>query len=169
MTFILRDERPDDLPAMRAIVTDAFATVIQSRGTEAALLDDLRRTGGLALSLVAIEAGEVIGQIAFSPLTVADGAAGWFGGGPLAVRPDRQRRGVGGALVRAGLERLRAAGGRGCVLVGDPAYYGRFGFASGLGPTLTGVPDEVVLTLAFAGDAPKGPVRFHPAFEAATR
>lgn len=169
MAFFIRDERPGDLPAIRAVVADAFATMPHSRGTEVALLDDLRRAGALTLSLVAIEDGAVVGQIAFSPLTVPGGAAGWFGGGPLAVRPDRQRRGVGTALVREALGRLRAAGGHGCVLVGDPAYYRRFGFASGLGPTLPGVPDEVVLTLAFAGAAPKGPVRFHPAFDAATR
>lgn len=164
MTFFLRDERPDDLPAIRRLVAAAFADMPYSRQTEVAVLDGLRAAGALTVSLVAVEDGEPIGQLAFSPVGFPGGDAGWFGGGPLSVRPDRQRRGVGSALMREGLARLRALGGRGCVLVGEPAYYRRFGFTAEGAPDLPGVSPEFVLALALAGRVPAGSVRFHPAF-----
>lgn len=97
---------------------------------------------------------------------IADGAAGWYGVGPLSVAPGRQRRGIGARLVQAGLERLRTLGAQGCALVGDPAYYGRFGFANDPALVLEGVPPEYFMTLRL-GDAPaRGKVVFHAAFAA---
>lgn len=160
--MIIRNERSADHAAIRRIVTEAFATVPYSRQTEAAIVDALRAAGDMTLSLVA-EDGDPVGHVVFSPAIVGDGRAeGWYGVGPLAVRPDRQGRGIGTALVRAGLDRLKAAAG--CVLVGDPAFYGRFGFRTDPGLTLPGVPPEVLLALPLAGKFPAGTVRFHPAF-----
>lgn len=91
---------------------------------------------------------------------------GWYGGGPLSVRPDLQRRGIGTALVRAAFERLRELGARGCVAVGDPGYYRRFGFSGAPSLVLPGVPQENVLVLTVEGETPAGAVAFHEAFEA---
>lgn len=170
--MIIRNEQPDDFPALRHLITDAFRVVPVSRGTEAAILDALRAAG--ALSLVAAEASIagkelVLGHVAFSPVTITGGDGpvdGWYGVGPLAVRPDRQRRGIGQALMRAGLARIKALGGRGCVLAGDPAYYGRLGFAVRPGLCLPDVPAEVFLALPLDGGVPAGTVTFHPAFAA---
>lgn len=172
--MIIRNEQPDDFPALRHLITDAFRVVPFSRGTEAAILDALRAAGALTLSLVATEASiagkkVVLGHVAFSPVTIGgrDGPVdGWYGVGPLAVRPDRQRGGIGQALMRAGLARIRALGGRGCVLAGDPAYYGRLGFAARPGLCLPDVPAEVFLALPLDGVVPAGTVTFHPAFAA---
>ncbi|WP_237573629.1 GNAT family N-acetyltransferase [Mycolicibacterium lacusdiani] len=171
MTSInVRDERETDVDAIRAITELAFRDVPQSRQTESAIIDGLREAGALTLSLVAVdEAGQVVGHVAVSPISLDGNAAvGWYGGGPLSVRPDLQRRGIGSALVDAAATRLREMGAQGCVIVGDPNYYGRLGIASGA-PSLTvaGVPPENVLVAPLQSDAiPTGTVAFHPAFDA---
>ncbi len=166
----VRDERPEDADAVRDVVAAAFVGRPYSRQREHHLVDALRADGALALSLVAEgDDGVVVGHVAFSPVRIAGaGAAGWYGLGPLAVRPDRQRRGVGRALVDEGLRRLRTASGAGggCVLVGDPAYYGRFGFAPDARLRFAGVPRGYFLALPFGPDVPSGDVSFHPAFDA---
>ena len=90
--------------------------------------------------------------------------AGWLLAGPVAVLPACQRRGIGSALVVAGLAALRARRALGCVLVGDPAFYARFGFASLPGVVYEGVPDEYVLCLPFGPAAPAGVICAHAAF-----
>ena len=84
----------------------------------------------------------------------------------MAVLPDHQGRGIGRALVETGLDALRARGACGCVLVGDPAFYSRFGFRQYAGIAWEGVPDENMLCLVMCGDAPVGVVSYHPAFMA---
>lgn len=108
----------------------------------------------------------MVGHIAFSPLKLADRTPGWYSVGPVSVAPERQRRGIGGALVEAGLARLRKLGAQGCVLVGEPAFYGRFGFVRAEGLELEGVPPEVLLALSFGTASPTGRVDFHAAFAA---
>ncbi|MDZ4266748.1 MAG: N-acetyltransferase [Mycobacterium sp.] len=167
--MIIRDERESDVAAVRALTEAAFAEVPQSHQTEAAVIDALRAAGALTLSLVAVDdAGEVVGHVALSPVAIGGRAdLGWYGGGPLSVRPDLQRRGIGTALVRAAFERLREIGARGCVVVGDPGYYRRFGFTGGA-PSLVmpGVPPENLLVLTVAEETPTGTVAFHDAFDA---
>ncbi|WP_137145274.1 GNAT family N-acetyltransferase [Mycolicibacterium sp. CR10] len=166
--MIIRDERESDVTAVRALTEAAFADVPQSRQTEAAVIDALRAAGALTLSLVAVDdADEVVGHVAVSPVLIDGHALGWYGGGPLSVRPDRHRSGIGTALVRAAFERCREIGARGCVVVGDPAYYGRFGFVSGAESlSMPGVPAENLLVLALGDEMPSGVVAFHPAFGA---
>lgn len=166
--MIIRDERDSDIAGVRALTEAAFADVPQSRQTEAAVIDALRTAGALTLSLVAEDAGEIVGHVAVSPVSIdGRGDLGWYGGGPLSVRPDLQRRGIGTALVRAAFERLREIDARGCVVVGDPDYYRRFGF-TGATPSLVmpGVPQENVLVLTVDGETPAGTVAFHEAFDA---
>lgn len=164
--MIVRDETPADRDAIAAVTAAAFRDHPFSRQTEHLIVDALRAAGALALSLVAERDGAVVGHVGFSPLTVSDGATGWYGVGPLSVRPDCQRQGIGRALMSEGLDRLRQAGAAGCMLVGDPAYYTWFGFRTDPGLILDGVPPEVFLVLPFGAAVPSGRVTFHPAFGA---
>lgn len=163
--FEIRDETSADTASIRAITKAAFADMPYSSQTEAEIIDGLRAASAIRLSLVAVTEGEVVGNVVFSDVTI-DGKGGWVGLGPVSVRPGLQRRGVGSTLIREGLDRMRSAGAAGCVLVGDPGYYARFGFkpVSGLG--YDGVPDEYVLALPFNGAAPTGAIVYHPAFAA---
>jgi len=124
MAVGVRDERPGDVAAVRAVVTDAFG-----RPDEAHLVDLLRAAGKATVSLVAERDCRVVGHVLFSPV-VLDGAPAAAGLAPLAVLPAAQRQGIGAALVRLGLARCRAAGHGYVVVLGDPAYYGRFGFVA---------------------------------------
>jgi putative acetyltransferase len=161
----IRPERPKDATTIRALTKAAFKGMPFSDETEAEVIDALRAAGALTLSLVATEGGEIIGHVAFSPVTINGEAADWYGLGPVSVRPDRQRTGVGQALIREGLRQLRSMNAGGCVLLGDPAYYRRFGFE--IDPDLYEVnaPPGACQRLSLDGSRPKGEVRFHPAFE----
>jgi len=163
----IRDEREGDAGAIRAVTRAAFADMPHSEQTESAIVNALRAAGALTVSLVAVEDGEIVGHVAFSPIAI-DGApaAGWFGVGPLSVRPDRQRRGIGAGLMRAGLARLGDAGAKGCVLVGDPAYYRRFGFRASSSLSYPDLPADYFQVLALASQTPSGIAAFHPAFAA---
>ena len=162
--MIVRPEREDDIDAIRALTERAFRTAPHADGTEHLIIDRLRAAGALTLSLVAEEGGAVVGHVAFSPVSVSDGSAGWYGLGPISVDPSRQGEGVGGRLVREGLARLEALGGAGCVLLGDPAYYGRFGFVADPKLTLDGVPPEYFMRVAFSPVYGEGTVSYHPGF-----
>jgi putative acetyltransferase len=163
--MIIRTEGPGDVAAIRTITTAAFRDMAYSSGTEAAIIDALRGAGALTLSLVAVEGGALVGHVAFSPVTIDGRDLGWFGLGPVAVRPDRQGRGIGGALIREGLERLIARGAGGCVLLGEPEYYSRFGFEADAGLVLADMPAEYFQALSFGPEIPEGMVRYHAAFE----
>lgn len=159
----IRDERPEDAPAISRLVIEAFRDAPHSDGTEAAIVDGLRAAGALTISLVAVEGTAVLGHVAFSPVTLSGAGCDWYGLGPLAVRVSGRRRGTGEALVRAGLARLTRDGAAGCVVLGDPAYYARFGFRPDPALTLDGVPAEYFQALRFGG-ADAGAVAYHPAF-----
>lgn len=166
-TVKLRPEIPSDADAIRRLTDAAFRDAPHSDGTEAAIVDALRRVDALTVSLVAEADGAIVGHAAFSPVTIDGTHSGWFGLGPVSVEPGRQRLGIGSALVRAGLDRLRAQGAAGCVVLGEPGYYGRFGFAADPRLRLAGVPPEYFQRLAFTDDVPAGEVAYHPAFTAA--
>jgi putative acetyltransferase len=85
------------------------------------------------------------------------------------VLPAYQRQGIGKALIREGLSRLKEIGAQGCVLVGPPEYYKQFGFRNVSGLVHEGVPPEVFFALSFAGPTPQGTVSFHEAFKAEGR
>lgn len=121
--MIVREERPDDAAAIHAVHAEAFPS-----DAEARLVDALRAAGRLTLSFVAERDGAVVGHVGFSPVTLP-GAHGGLGLAPVAVRESARRRGVADALVRAGLARAEALGHGFVVVLGDPKYYARFGFA----------------------------------------
>jgi putative acetyltransferase len=123
--LVIRHETASDREAVFRVEAAAFA-----EDTEAHLVDQLRDNGHSLLSLVADEDGQVIGHLMFSPMTIVGPERSWDAVclAPLAVTPSRQRSGVGGQLMRAGLEELRVAGHRAVILLGHPGYYPRFGF-----------------------------------------
>lgn len=164
--FLIRPERRDDVEAIERVTREAFASHPHSNRTEQFIVAALRKAGALTLALVAEREGVVVGHVALSPVTISDGSTGWYGLGPLSVTPVLQGRGIGSALVRRGLEQARALGANGCVLVGEPEYYARFGFAHDPGLGLAGVPPQYFLALRLRPCTASGDVRFHDAFGA---
>ncbi|WP_445503721.1 GNAT family N-acetyltransferase [Microvirga sp. G4-2] len=162
----IRPEHPGDIAAIRNLTTAAFKDMRYSSQTEAAIIDALRDAGALTISLVAVQEGEVVGHAAFSPVTINGESKGWYGLGPVSVRPDRQRKGIGQALIRTGLEHLQQMKAHGCVVLGEPGYYSRFGFVTDPGLRYGDVPPEYFQYLAFTDTVPKGEVAYHPSFNA---
>lgn len=167
MTLSIRPERASDIPAIHALTEAAFRNAPHSSHTEQFIVNALRQAGALRLSLVAQDAGVVVGHVAASLVAVSDGSPQWYGLAPLSVVPDRQRQGIGSLLMVAALRQLKDSGAAGCVLLGDPAYYARFGFRPVPGLVLAGVPPEYFQALALTSAAmPQGGVTFHAAFDA---
>jgi putative acetyltransferase len=162
--MIVRSEAPGDFAGILEVNIVAFQGHPYSQQTEHLIVEALRAADALELSLVAESDAEVVGHIAFSAADVGGSSTGWFLLGPVAVQPARQGEGIGRALVETGLDALRSRGACGCVLVGDPAFYGRFGFRQYPGVAWHGVPDENVLCLLMSGEMPTGEVVHHPAF-----
>ncbi|WP_176073490.1 GNAT family N-acetyltransferase [Brucella intermedia] len=160
----IRNETPQDAAEIRRLTDEAFRNAAHSSGKEGDIVDTLRAADALTLSLVAEEDGQVLGHVAYSPVLVDGEDKGWHGLGPVSVRPDRQGEGIGGKLIREGLARLRSLGAEGCVLLGEPGYYGRFGFKADERLKLPGVPAEYFQCLAFGPDIPEGDVAYHSAF-----
>ncbi len=160
--MLIRHEVPADIPAIGRLITEAMRLLPQAAGTEARIVEVLRAQGALALSLVAEDRGEVVGHLAASAARIG-AQDGWSLIGPVAVTPPRHRQGIGSALMADALRRLRASS-RGAALVGDPGYYGRFGFRSYPGLTLAGIPPKFVQALPFDGAEPRGELIHHPAF-----
>ena len=164
----IRSETAADFAAIASVIQEAFADHPHSHQTEHLLVDGLRKAGALLVSLVAEEEGQVVGHISFSPVGIGGSDTGWMILAPIAVRAARQRRGIGKALMKAGLDAIRAMGAQGCVLAGDPGYYGRFGFRAQARLVLPGVPPEYFLALSFAGPPAEGEVTCHPVFALCT-
>lgn len=175
---VIRPEAADggDAGEIRSLTAAAFDGIEQSDGHEPAIIDALREADALALSLVAVRSGWVIGHIAASPvtLTATDGEVSgrWFGLGPLSVSPAHQGEGIGAALMRSALEILDTTeDATGVVLLGDPTYYDRFGFAAREGLVMEGLPQESAayfqaLRLDGESSYPQAVVTYHPAFGA---
>lgn len=162
---MIRQETARDVADIRDINMQAFCDHPFSHQTEHLIVDALRAAGELEISLVAVRDERSVGHIAFSAASIGDSEGAWFLLGPVAVLPDSQGAGIGSALVEAGLSALRSRGAAGCVLVGDPGFYHRFGFSAVAGLTYDGVPDEYVLAVRFADAIPRGTIRASSAFE----
>lgn len=166
MNPTIRPESTGDHAVIRELTEAAFHDAAHSSHTEHFIVDALRACGELSVSLVAETEGEVVGHVALSPVTISDGSVGWFGLGPISVRPGWQGQGIGAALMQAAIEALRRQGARGCVVLGEPAYYGRFGFRAEPDLVLPGVPAEYFQALCLQPPLPRGEVRYSSAFEA---
>jgi putative acetyltransferase len=162
----IREEHARDAPEIRAVNTAAFGG-----HAEPDLVAALRTQAQPLVSLVAVDADAVVGHILFSPVTLpSHPALQIMGLAPMAVRPDRQRLGIGSSLVRAGLEACRGLGAGAVVVLGHPAYYPRFGFVAASRFGLRSeydVPDEAFMAIELTPGALReadGTIRYHRAF-----
>ena len=146
----VRRERPEDKAQIYEVNYQAFG-----RKEEAEVVDLLRNSCPEGVSLVAEEEGRIVGHILFTPTIIEDEGTSLVGTGlaPLAVLPQRQGKGIGSALVRAGLDEMRMAGEPFVVVVGHPGYYPKFGFERaskyGVRCEYGEVPDEAFMIIVF--------------------
>jgi putative acetyltransferase len=166
MNTIIRNEMASDVEVIFELTKAAFEHHPHSNHTEQFIVNALRATNALTISLVAEVGGKVVGHIAFSPVTIADGSHNWYGLGPVSVLPEFQKQGIGKSLIHEGLSLLKALEAKGCVLVGEPKYYERFGFRNFPHLILDGVPQEYFLALPFDNNKAQGAVVFHQGFSA---
>ncbi len=163
-------DRPPGTPADHAAVHHVHTTAFTTP-EEAVLVDALRAGASPLVSLVAEDDGRVVGHVMFSPVTLPGHPdLRLMGLAPLAVLPTHQRRGLGAALARAGLERCREVDIGAVFVLGDPKYYGRFGFvrADAIGCPFE-APAEDWMLVELQTDylrGATGPTRWHPAFDA---
>ncbi|RJX64949.1 N-acetyltransferase [Vibrio sinensis] len=164
----IRTETGSDITEIEKLTYRAFENhphhVPGTKPTEHLIINKLRAESALTLSLVMEDEAEIVGHIAFSPVNINGKFVNWYGLGPVSVMPEHQSKGIGGALILDGLAQLKALGAEGVVLLGEPEYYGRFGFKAQPTLTLDGVPAEYFLALSLKSDIPSGEVTYHPAF-----
>lgn len=166
MDIEIRPETAADVFAIEALTKAAFLNAPHTSHTEQFIINALRQAGKLSLSLVAACQGSLIGHVALSPVSISDGTPAWFGLGPISVLPQHQGRGVGSRLMREALRLLREQGAAGCVLLGEPRYYGRFGFRVVPNLILPDVPAQYFQAISFGSSWPRGVVSYHAAFTA---
>jgi putative acetyltransferase len=164
----IRAETPEDVEAVAQVEHSAFGGP-----AEANLVNRLRELGQLAVSLIAVSESRVVGHIAFSPMILSQGSAGLraVGLAPLAVLPAHQGHGIGSQLVRTGLRTCAERGWDLAFVLGDPAYYPRFGFTDALAHGLRWDRDAPAGAFMVAelrpgalGEA-SGVARYHAAFD----
>ena len=143
----------------------AFAGRSYSSGNEQDIVDALRVHHALTVSLVADCDGTVVGHVAFSPARPEDGTPGWYTLGPVSVAPEVQRRGIGQALITAGIAKLRERGASGCIVVGDTNSYSRFGFVKAPEHSPLDELKEHFMILSLTPHVPCGVISFHIAFQ----
>ena len=153
LRVVIRPEKPSDAPRIHAIHVASFQTPAEAR-----LVDLLRAADSLRVSLVAEVGDVIVGHVAFSPVTAASGIEG-AGLAPIAVADRYRRRGIGAGLVRTGLDACRKANFGWAIVLGEPAYYSRFGFRAaselGLSDEYRGGPAFQVIEL-IRGAVPVG-------------
>jgi len=163
--FTIRAETPADAHAIAAVTAAALPNAPHTSRTEQHIVDALRAAGQLTISLVAEADGAVVGHVAISPVSISDGTPGWFGLGPVSVLPRLQGGGIGSRLVHEALRILRDSGAAGCVVLGEPDYYGRFGFKADSNLLFPGPPPEYFQAIAFHPVNARGAVTYHEAFD----
>jgi len=166
MSHIIRPETASDIAAIHEVTVAAFKDVPHSDNTEQFIVKALREANALTISLVAENLNRVVGHVAISPVIISDSTTNWFGLGPISVCPAHQNQGIGGELMKKALSELRKLGAAGCVLLGDPSYYSRFGFKPEPNIELPDVPPEYFQALSFTPTMPHGLVTYHEAFNA---
>lgn len=160
----IRNERSADVTAIKELTKAAFKDAPHSDHVEHLIVEALRSSGKLSISLVAEIDGMIVGHVAVSPVSISDGTDGWYGLGPISVVPRCQRKGIGSQLMKSALDKLKELEALGCVLLGDPNYYSRFGFKADMDLIFPGVPPEYFQALAFGASMPKGEVTYHESF-----
>ena len=166
MSLRIRNEAPGDATAIEAVTLAAFLDAPHTGHAEQFIVRALRAAGQLSVSLVAECDGAIVGHVAISPVTISNGATDWYGLGPVSVIPAHQGRGIGSQLVTQALAELGVRSAAGCVVLGEPGYYGRFGFRAVPQLILPGVPPEYFQALPFRDELPSGDVSYHASFDA---
>jgi putative acetyltransferase len=166
MTIKIRSELPSDVTAIETVTAAAFLNAPHTNHTEQFIVNALRKAGMLAVSLVAEDNGEMVGHVAISPVSISDASGGWYVLGPISVAPDCQGLGIGSQLMEQALAELGKLEAAGCVLVGNPNYYGRFGFRPEPALVMPGVPPKYFQAISFGTEIPTGIVTHHEAFDA---
>lgn len=162
--MIIRPEHAGDIDAIHALTAAAFAPIEYSDGSEPDIIRKLRADGDLSRSLVATDGDAILGHVAFSPVSLNGVSDGWYGLGPISVDPNHQKTGIGSALIHAGLDWLNSQNAKGCVLLGDPNYYARFGFISDGTLIYHDLPRELLQWIGFNGHTASGDLRYTAAF-----
>lgn len=161
----IRPEQKRDISRIRKVIGSAFNSISYSNQKEHLLVDAIREAGALDLSLVAELDGEVVGHIAFSKVMINGKKSSWFGLAPVSVLPEYQNKGIGSKLISEGLKQIKKLGAEGCVLLGEPEFYNRFGFMQADQLTLEDVPPEYFLVQTCTDEIPSGTVEYHPLFK----
>ena len=164
--MLIRAEKETDRDGVSTVNVAAFETE-----AEADLVAALREQAQPVISLVAEDNGKIVGHIMFSPVSLSGHPdLKVMGLAPMAVAPEHQRKGIGSALIRAGLEECRQLGYVAVIVLGYPEYYPRFGFSPssqfGIDSEYE-VPEEVFMAMELQPGALKGKtgrVKYHPAF-----
>lgn len=164
MDVLIRPERADDHAAIYDVTKRAFAPMPYADGDEQELIGRFRDAGALALSFVAEKDGVLVGQITFTPAFAADGSTGWYALGPVSVEPELKHQGIGSQLIHAGIGWLKEQDAAGCILIGNPAYYCRFGFLPFPELVPEGMPAQYYQILPLGVAMPDTVVGFHPLF-----
>jgi putative acetyltransferase len=164
MDITIRKETPSDVAEIETLTASAFLNVPHSNHMEQFIINALRNSGKLTISLVAEVDKKIVGHVAISPVSISDGRQGWYGLGPISVTPEHQGVGIGSHLIRQALASLREMGASGCVLLGEPKYYSRFGFKAEPSLVLSGVPAEYFQVISFNTSIPVGTVTYHQSF-----
>ena len=163
--MIIRPETTEDTEAIFSLTTEAFKSKSYSDGSESVIIKKLRSDGDLKLSLVTVDQSEIVGHVAFSPVTINNVNDHWFGLGPISVLPELQRIGIGTRLINEGIRLLKEQEAKGIVLIGDPDYYSKFGFAGDGSITYGELPTRLVQWISITGDIPHGELKYCQAFE----
>lgn len=163
--MIIRHEKPSDIEMITEVIKAAFKSHPLSQQTGHFTISDLRDADALTISLVTEIYGRVVAHIAFSSVTISDGTTNWYGLGPVSVLPEFQGCRIGTAMVNKGLGLLKSFDSKGCVLIGLPTYFDRFGFKNHPQLIHEGVPQEIFVAKSLFGRVPRGSVEFHQAFK----
>ncbi len=166
MSICIRKEKPSDIQSIHEVTIAAFADARYSDHTEQFIVKALRDSGALSISFVAESLDQIVGHVAASPVNISDGSDGWYGLGPISVLPNRQGKQIGSELVNAVIEDLKQLEANGCVLLGDPNYYHRFGFKAVDELVFPHAPPEFFQALILQGNIPQGIVSYHESFSA---
>jgi len=160
----IRNEIENDSARIAEVITLAFENDPMSDKREAEIVRLMRADSALTISLVAEVGGQIVGHVAFSKIVINEKFIGWYGLAPVSIVPTHQSQGIGSTLIKEGIKRLQDIKAQGCVLLGEPDYYGRFGFKAYQQLVLPGIPVKYFQALPFSDKIPNGTVKYHNAF-----
>ncbi|KAJ5994088.1 acyl-CoA N-acyltransferase [Penicillium sp. IBT 35674x] len=167
MSIRIRSETRNDESAIEEVTLTAFMNAEHSNHNEQIIIHDLREANQLSISLVAEDEFTkiIVGHVAVSPVKISDGSENWYGLGPISVLPQHQGNGIGTLLVERVMADLQSRHAAGCVVLGNPKYYTRFGFKAEASLQLPEVPQEYFMAVTWRKLVPNGTVSYHRAFE----